>query len=76
MSESPKRNGDKNDGEKRIRLLEDILIILCILPLWPAILSWRHPAFEYVMYVALVGLVVIFFRRVKRFRQVREELDD
>lgn len=60
--------------EKRIRLLEDIYIILCIMTLWPVVLRWRHPAFEYIMYVALIGLVVIFFRRVKRFRQANDDL--
>ena len=66
---------EREDGGKRARLFEDIFIILCILSLWPAILSWRHPFFEYLLYVALIGLVVIFFRRLKRFRQTRDELD-
>lgn len=67
----PEREG----SEKRARLFEDIFIILCILSLWPAILSWRHPFFEYLLYVALTGLVVIFFRRLRRFRQARDELN-
>ena len=68
----PEREG----GEKRARLFEDIFIILCILSLWPTILNWRHPFFEYLLYVVLIGLIVIFFRRLKRFRQARDELDD
>lgn len=60
--------------EKRIRRLEDVYIILSIFTIWPVILRWRHPFFEFAMYVALVGLVVIFFRRIKRFSQSREDL--
>ena len=59
----------------RARLVEDILIILCILSLWPTILRWRHAAFEYVLYAALICLVVILYRRVQRFREARDELD-
>jgi len=66
---------EREDSEKRAKLFEDIFIILCILSLWPAILSWRHPFFEYLLYVALIGLVVIFLRRLKRFRQARDELE-
>ena len=62
--------------EKRGRLLEDAYIILCIITLWPVILRWRHPAFEYLMYVALVGLVIIFYRRIKRFQKARGEVDE
>ena len=64
------------DGEKRPHLFEDIFIILCILSLWPTILHWRHPFFEYLLYVALTGLIVIFFRRLKSFRQARDDLKD
>ena len=53
---------------------EDIFIILCIASLWPTIIGWSHPAYEFLLYVALIGLVVIFVRRVRRFRKAREEL--
>jgi hypothetical protein len=66
---------DQN-GEKRAKLAEDLFIILCIITLWPTILNWRNPFWEYLLYVALVGLVVIFFRRFKRFRQASQELDE
>ncbi len=62
-----------SDGKPK-HLLEDIFILLCILTLWPVILGWRHPVYEFVLYAALLGLVVIFYRRVQRFRQAREEL--
>lgn len=71
MSESPPSEG----GGKRSRLFEDLFILLCILSLWPAILRWRSPFYEYLLYVALAGLIVIFFRRVRRFRQARDDLE-
>ena len=72
----PRENGEKSEnGEKRSRLFEDIFIILCILSLWPTILNWRSSFSEYLLYVALAGLIVILFRRIKRFRQARDELN-
>ncbi len=62
------------DPQKKVRLYEDIFIILCILALWPVILDWEEPIYEFALYVALAGLLVIFFRRVKRFRRANDEL--
>lgn len=77
MSDLPPREGGEKseNGEKRSRLFEDIFIILCILSLWPTILNWRSSFSEYLLYVALAGLIVILFRRVKRFRQAHDELN-
>ena len=77
MSDLPSREGGEKseDGEKRSRIFEDIFIFLCILSLWPTILNWRSSFSEYLLYMALVGLVVILFRRVKRFHPARDELD-
>jgi hypothetical protein len=63
------------DREKRGKIGEDIFILLCILALWPTILRWRSPFYEYLLYVALVGLLVVFFRRLQRFRRARKELE-
>lgn len=71
MSDNVRSEGPK----KRIWWLEEILILLCIFTLWPTILGWRHPFYEYLLYVALTTLIVIFLRRLKRFHQVRDELD-
>ena len=71
MSEFP----PSTDGGKRIRFFEDLFILLCILSLWPTILGWRNPFYEYLLYVALAGLIIIFFRRLKRFRQARDDLN-
>jgi hypothetical protein len=70
MSESPGRS----DGKPK-HLLEDLFIILCILSLWPTILGWDGPFYDLFLYGALAGLLVIFYRRMKRFRQARDELN-
>jgi len=64
-----------SDPQKKVRLGEDIFIILCILALWPVILGWDEPVYEFALYVALAGLLVIFFRRVKRFRRASDQLN-
>ncbi|MBI2501750.1 MAG: hypothetical protein HYW07_00750 [Candidatus Latescibacteria bacterium] len=63
------------DPQKKIRLFEDIFIVLCILSLWPVILGWDEPVYEFALYVALAGLLVIFFRRVKRFQKAKRDLE-
>ena len=63
------------EDKKPKHLFEDIFILLCILTLWPVILNWSHPLYEILLYVALAGLVWIFYRRIKRFRQARDELE-
>ena len=65
----------KPDPGRRARLAEDIFILLCILSLWPVILGWRHPAFEFLLYAALAGLVFILVRRIRRFAQARREAE-
>ncbi len=61
------------DPGRRGRRLEDVFIILCIFSLWPTVLRWQHPAVEYVLYLALAGLVYILFRRIRRFQRARDE---
>ena len=50
-----------------------VIIILSIFSLWPVVLDWYHPLFEAVMYIALAGLVWIFYRRIKRFNEARRK---
>ncbi len=64
-----------DDGRPR-HLFEDIFIILCIICLWPVILGWTHIVYEILLYVALIGLIIIFVRRIRRFRQARDELQN
>ena len=58
---------DKRTRSRQI-LLEDAFIILSILALWPSILGWDHPIYDLLKYGALVGLVLIFIRRMKRYK--------
>ena len=69
MSEIP----SSSDGKPK-HLLEDLFIILCILSLWPTILGWDDPLYDLVLYGALAGLLIILFRRLRRFRRARDEL--
>jgi len=61
--------------DKRIRLLEDIFILICIVSLWPVVLGWQGAVYEAILYVALAGLVLIFYRRMNRFRRARREAE-
>ena len=45
--------------EKRHKLIEDIFILLCIASLWPVVLGWTEPIYQYLLYVALAGLIFI-----------------
>lgn len=61
--------------EKRTRLLEDAFILLCIVSLWPVVLGWQEAVYQYVLYAALAGLVLILVRRINRFRAAARDLD-
>ena len=60
-------------SDKTSRWIEDIFILLCIASLWPAILGWQEPIYQFLLYIALVGLVVIFLRRQKRLRDASRQ---
>ncbi|MFT5089096.1 MAG: hypothetical protein ACI906_001301 [Candidatus Latescibacterota bacterium] len=60
---------------KKARLIEDIFIIISIVSLWPVVLGWQGLAYQVLLYAALAGLVYIFFRRMRRFREARDEMD-
>ena len=65
----------QSDDDKPRHIYEDIFIILCILSLWPTVFGLQGPIYQWALAAALIGLVVILVRRVKRFRQAREELE-
>ena len=56
-----------------VKLGEDIFILVCIFTIWPKILGWRGVVFDVLLYTALVGLVIIFVRRIKRIRAESEQ---
>lgn len=55
-------------------LLEDAFIILSIAALWPGILGWQGWIWDGVQVVAVVGLIWIFIRRMRRY-QTHSESD-
>ncbi len=60
---------------KKARLVEDLFILVSIIALWPVVLGWQGLIYQIMLYVALAGLVYIFFRRMRRFREARDEMD-
>ncbi len=65
-----------NGKERRIWVaLEDLLILLSIFALWPVILGWEGWVWEVLKYLAVVGLIWIFVRRVRRYQR-RADADD
>ena len=65
----------KRDGGRFWMRVEDLFILLSIFALWPTILGWDGLVWESLKYLALVGLVWIFLRRVNRYRERRESED-
>ena len=74
-STPPTPADDEAKPGKRLRLLEDAFILVCIIALWPVVLGWQHLVYEIVLYAALAGLVFIFYRRINRFRDARREAE-
>ena len=71
---SPPAKADSKRN-KRVRLLEDIFILICIVSLWPVVLGWQGLLYQAILYTALAGLVFIFYRRMNRFRDARREAE-
>ena len=66
----------EDTGQKRRKLIEDLFILLCIISLWPVVLGWTEAVYQYLLYIALAGLVWIFVRRIRRFHEARDALRD
>ena len=56
--------------------VEDAVIILCILPLWPFILGWSGVAWEVLLYADAALLVAVLIRRMRRARAALEKLGE
>lgn len=69
----PEPSDSKRD--KRLRLLEDIFILICIVSLWPVVLGWQGLLYQAILYISLAGLVFIFYRRMSRFRKAKQEAE-
>ena len=62
--------------EKKSKLIEDLFILICIVSLWPVVLGWTEMIYQYLLYLALAGLVYIFIRRIRRFQAARDALSN
>lgn len=64
------------EPENRGRRLEDIFVLLSVITLWPVVMGWNHPVYQATLYLALIGLLIVLVRRVKRFNRARREADE
>ncbi len=55
-------------NSKTIQYIENILIFLAIFSIWPAVFRIDNIYFKVVMYVFLIIMAIIFFKRIKRIR--------
>ncbi|MFH1905238.1 MAG: hypothetical protein ABIK53_06945 [bacterium] len=55
------------------RYIETILIFLAIFSVWPAVFRIDNIYFKVVMYVFLVVMAIIFFKRIRRIRAYMSE---
>ena len=77
MTQTPQKPQTPNERRaKVVFLIEYAFMLLCILTLWPVILGWSGTIYEVLQYVALVGLVFIFVRRMRRFRAARSDMEN
>ena len=57
------------------RYIETILIFLAIFSVWPAVFRIDNIYFKVVMYVFLIIMIIVFFRRIKRIRTYIKKSD-
>ena len=62
------------EGKRSWRWVEDIVIVLAILTLWPTILGWSGMLYRVLEIAALGVLVGILVRRIGRFRAERKRI--
>ena len=60
-------------SNKVVRYLETILIFLAIFSIWPAIFRIDNIWFKVIMYVFLIIMIIIFFKRIKKIRTYMRE---
>jgi len=74
IPETPPPESDPR--QKRVRLAEDIFILVCILSLWPVVLGLKGPVYQAILYIALVSLIALFIRRLRRLTRERGNADE
>ena len=55
-------------NNKVVQYLKTILIFLAIFSIWPSIFRIDNIWFKVIMYVFLIIMIIIFFKRIKRIR--------
>ena len=63
-------------NEKTSGRIETILIFLAILSVWPTVFGINNIYSKIGMYVFLIVMVIIFFKRIKRIRTYMSEHSD
>jgi hypothetical protein len=66
------------EGPDRTRLwiaIEDLFILVSVFAIWPVILGWEGWVWEATKYIAAVGLIWIFVRRLRRYQRRQEAQD-
>ncbi|MBM4080365.1 MAG: hypothetical protein FJ278_11750 [Planctomycetes bacterium] len=72
MAEPPRPHVPEPSPRRRISLgviIEDILIVLAIPVLWLTIFRLDGPICDVIQWVTLGAMVVVFVRRINRFRR-------
>jgi len=62
------------EGWRSWRWVEDIVIVLAVLTLWPTILGWSGLFYQLLQILALGVLVGILVRRIGRFRAEKKRM--
>ena len=60
-------------NNKVVQYLETILIFLAIFSIWPSIFRIDNIYFKVIMYVFLIIMIIVFFKRIKRIRTYMRE---
>jgi len=60
-------------NKKASRYIETILIFLAIFSVWPAVFRIDNIYSRVVMYIFLIVMIIVFFKRIKRIRTYMSE---
>ena len=63
-------------SNKVVRYLETILIFLAIFSIWPSIFVMDNIYFKVIMYVFLIIMIIVFFKRIKRIKTYMRDYSD
>ena len=63
-------------NNRAIRYIENILIFLAIFSVWPAVFRIDNIYSRVIMYVFLIIMIIVFFKRIKRIRTYMRDYPD